>query len=195
MITLPETTNKMITSLEKAAEKHNVSLAGITLNNFNSFLDDLFNDGGDIRCEQFADLSWSYAKQYGKFPGDAFMNANARAVEEAVKILEKKYPAPRKDNKPKQKGARKMATTKSTNKTITGARFDLIAIKSKEVPVGVESHSYGETLPEAVQDLIDTLERVKEGSAGNWDAKFYYTCEDDGFYIYTEEDMNYVSED
>ncbi|MDA1675399.1 hypothetical protein [Bacillus cereus group sp. TH152-1LC] len=91
MSNLEYTINRMVLSLERQAQNHNVSLKGITLKNFNNFLNDLFNDGGEIRCVKFVDLSWNYASDFGRFGSDKFEDAIWRAVEGAVRKLENKY--------------------------------------------------------------------------------------------------------
>ncbi|MGX5608855.1 hypothetical protein ACWKTZ_21015 [Bacillus cereus] len=91
MSALENTINRMVLSLERQAQIHNVSLKGITLTNFNNFLNELFNDGGEIRCVKFVDLSWNYASQFGKLGNDKFEDAVWRAIEGAVMKLEKKY--------------------------------------------------------------------------------------------------------
>jgi hypothetical protein len=66
------------------------------------------------------------------------------------------------------------------------------------VPADVESFAYGETFIEGVQDLIDTINRKDEApwdSSGEWFKTYYYTCEDEGYYFYTEEDMDYEGEE
>ncbi|GAB6458364.1 hypothetical protein bcgnr5378_06640 [Bacillus cereus] len=85
-----------------------------------------------------------------------------------------------------------------TNSVITknpAVRFDLKAVSMKYVPIGVESYANGDTYIEAVLDLIETLEKEREGKAGDWFNEFFYTCEDEGYFIYTKEDMEYTPED
>ncbi|WP_336769905.1 hypothetical protein [Bacillus bombysepticus] len=88
-----------------------------------------------------------------------------------------------------------MTTTNSVNTKNPAVRFNLTAVGLKYVPIDVESYANGDTFLEAVQDLIETLEKENEGKAGDWNTEFFYTCEDDGYFIYTKEDMEYTPED
>ena len=89
-ITKKETVNKMVNSLFYQAEKHDVSLKGINTDNWQWFLDDLFNDGGEIRCENFIDLSIGYSLQFGEFESIPMMNKHWECCIVAIKIIEKK---------------------------------------------------------------------------------------------------------
>jgi hypothetical protein len=85
------TAMKMARSLAFQAKMHDVSLNGLTIDNFNSFLDDLFNDGGEIRCEKFIDLADSYALKFGKLESKEFDNAKWPCIEDAIKFIQEKY--------------------------------------------------------------------------------------------------------
>jgi hypothetical protein len=89
-INMFDTIQEMVESLEYQAEKSNVSLKGLTIDNFNSFLDDLFNDGGFIRCEKFGDLAMEYALQFGEFESDRFTNKQWDCIEKAIDIITSK---------------------------------------------------------------------------------------------------------
>lgn len=82
---------KMIISIEKIAQEKNVSLKGINLENWENFLDENLDTTGQIRCENFADIAWNYAIQFGEFGGDEFDKKRYSCIEKAVKKLEKKY--------------------------------------------------------------------------------------------------------
>lgn len=90
-ITLQETVDKMIESLEERAEHFEVHLNGINSKNFNTFLDDLFEDGGEVRCEYFTDLTFDYALQFGEFESNGFESARWQAIEMALNVLSVKY--------------------------------------------------------------------------------------------------------
>lgn len=80
-----------VLSLENAAEEKGVSLQGITRENFNTFLDDLFDDGGETRVEKFTDLPDEYALQFGELESPEFDKAKWEVLDLAFDILEKKY--------------------------------------------------------------------------------------------------------
>jgi len=83
-ITVRETADRMADSLIDKAASANKSLAGISVDNFNTFLDNLFKDGGEIRCENFADLAWDYSLQFGELGSDNFDNAQWRCIRSAI---------------------------------------------------------------------------------------------------------------
>lgn len=89
-ITKQETVNQMVDSLMNQADLHSVSLKGMTIENFNSFLDDLFSDGGEVRCEKFADLAMEYAFQFGEIESAPFMEKQWSCIESAIKIIAKR---------------------------------------------------------------------------------------------------------
>ena len=60
-----EVTDKMADSLIEEALLEEKSLEDLSIDNFNSFLDDLFEDGGEVRCEKFGDLAWEYSLKFG----------------------------------------------------------------------------------------------------------------------------------
>lgn len=75
-------------------------------------------------------------------------------------------------------------------------RFNLECVSIKYVPADVESFAYGESFTEGVEDLIrminfhDNINSPVE-SSGDWFKTYYYTNEDEGYYFYTQEDMDY----
>lgn len=91
-----ETVQRMADSLIEVAEQHDEGvqcLVGLTTRNFNCFLDDTFNDGGEVRCERFCDLAWPYALQFGNIDSEGFDDARAKchdaAIEEVIKRLKR----------------------------------------------------------------------------------------------------------
>lgn len=89
-ITKKEVVKSMVESLTYQAEYHNKSLEGLTIENFNIFLDDLFNDGGEIRCEKFGDLAMEYALQFGELESTPFTNKQWDCIEAAIKIINRR---------------------------------------------------------------------------------------------------------
>jgi hypothetical protein len=87
-ITLEETVEEMIISLKYEALDNDVKEEDIRIlfadKDINS-LDDLFLDGGEIRCEHFSDLAWDYAFQFGTLESEGFSNAHWEALELAMK--------------------------------------------------------------------------------------------------------------
>ncbi len=87
-IKLSETVSEMIESLKEAAEDCAVNLEDIRklfsdcrIND----LDELFKDGGEVRCEQFGDLAIDYALQYGDIETPPFNEAHWCALGRAMK--------------------------------------------------------------------------------------------------------------
>jgi hypothetical protein len=85
---LKSTVKRMAESLMNKAEEHSVDLSGVTIGNFNCYLDDAFSDGGETRCEHFVDLAWEYASGFGEFAGDEFEEAQWIAIEEAIVLVQ-----------------------------------------------------------------------------------------------------------
>lgn len=87
-----ETVNRMVNSLLGQAGHHYgiTSLKGLTIKNFNYFLDDLFNDGGEVRCINFTDLAIEYALQFGEIESTPFNNAQWSCIESAIKKIQKR---------------------------------------------------------------------------------------------------------
>lgn len=86
-IKLDQVAKEMNESLKEQARQHDVDIEDIRelfedhkVNN----LDELFNDGGDVRCEHFTDLAMEYAFQFGELESDPFMKAQWKAIELAM---------------------------------------------------------------------------------------------------------------
>ncbi len=88
-MTKEQAAEKMVEALRAEAARQEVDLSTVTAKNFNSELDKLFGDGGQARCEHFADHGWEYSLQFGKFGSNRFQNAQAEAVEAALELLVK----------------------------------------------------------------------------------------------------------
>lgn len=89
-ITLYGTACCMIESLKSAAESCEISyddIREVFKKGEVDKLDDLFNDGGEVRCEEFTDLSWDYAFQFGVLESDEFEKARWEAIDEAMRIF------------------------------------------------------------------------------------------------------------
>ena len=82
--------NKMADSLIEQAIIHNVDLSKLSIDNFNDYLDDVFNDGGEIRCESFTDLASEYSLNYASFDSVQHHNLNWKCIEEAIKIIQQR---------------------------------------------------------------------------------------------------------
>lgn len=89
-ITKKETVERMVKSLLYQAEHHEKSLEGLTARNMNEFLDDLFNDGGEIRCEKFTDLAMEYSLQFGELESIPFYDKQWSCIESAIEIINKR---------------------------------------------------------------------------------------------------------
>lgn len=89
-----QTIKDMIFQIEEYAKDKNISLENNIPNNVNEF-DDLFKDGGEGRCEHFADLSWEYASNFGKMEdydnSKGFRAHSCDCIEKAMIKLQNKY--------------------------------------------------------------------------------------------------------
>lgn len=81
---------EMADSLMEQATIFHVDLAGLTIDNFNSFLDDAFNDGGEVRCIKFTDLAMEYSQYFGEIESDPFDTAQWNAITRAVEIIQQR---------------------------------------------------------------------------------------------------------
>jgi hypothetical protein len=85
---------EMIEGLESWAQEKEIDLTNKIPDNVNN-LDELFQDGGEARCEHFTDLAWGYALQFGEI--DDYKNDNGFeshrniCIDKAMKKLQKKY--------------------------------------------------------------------------------------------------------
>ena len=87
-VVLQDVVDEMVESLREAAEREGVDVEDIrdlfSRRDVNG-LDDLFNDGGEVRCEHFADLAWDYAGDFGDMDSSEFSDAQGSAIEEAMR--------------------------------------------------------------------------------------------------------------
>lgn len=90
MIKQKDVINDMVKSLMFHAKYYDKSLDGITEENYSDFLDDLFDDGGEIRCEYFTDLAIEYSLQFGELESMIAMGMRNECVKRAVKQINKK---------------------------------------------------------------------------------------------------------
>lgn len=86
-----ETIKRMAESLVEQAIQNDVDLFGMTLENFNWYLDDAFNDGGQVRCERFLDIGAEYAFQFGEVESPPFDKKMEIVVPAAIKKAVKLY--------------------------------------------------------------------------------------------------------
>lgn len=91
---------QMHDSLLRQAQRAGVDLNGLTIDNFNTYLDDAFGDGGYIRCECFGDLATPYALQYGPIESDKFMEAQWKCIEEAIVLIRRTLDDGRHNDRP-----------------------------------------------------------------------------------------------
>lgn len=85
-----QTIEDMADSLMAHAEFEEKDLSGLTTDNFNTFLDDLFEDGGETRCERFADLAWEYSLRFGTLESLGQSNAQWKCIEAAILEIQKR---------------------------------------------------------------------------------------------------------
>ena len=74
-------------SLTAYASRQGVDLTGVTMDNFNTFLDDAFEDGGFARCEKFLDKIDPYALQFGPLESERFDDAKWATIKIAFQML------------------------------------------------------------------------------------------------------------
>lgn len=82
--------DEMVESLMYEAERNSVSLRGMTIDNFNTFLDTAFADGGETRCERFTDLAWEYSLRFGPLESRGFENAQWECIKGAISEIAKR---------------------------------------------------------------------------------------------------------
>jgi len=75
---------RMAYSLLRQAKLRHIDLSGLTIENFNDYLDDAFGDGGEVRCLRFLDLSDSYSTRFGPFESTEQMDAQWECIELAI---------------------------------------------------------------------------------------------------------------
>jgi len=89
-----DTVSDMVSALEDYAEALGVSLPNAIPDDVNE-LDELFQDGGEGRCEHFTDLTWEYASQFGTMEDydnpDGFQAHVWKCITPAIKKLQKKH--------------------------------------------------------------------------------------------------------
>lgn len=90
-ITLEETVEEMVDSLEQVSEEYVVTLEGINRNNYEEEIDNRFDISGEVRCERFTDIAIDYSFQYGGLETESFRDAQAEAIKKACDIIEKRY--------------------------------------------------------------------------------------------------------
>lgn len=78
------TVNEMVQSLIDEAEYAGIDLSEVTINNFNYLIDDLFGDGGEVRCVKFTDIAIDYALEHGEFESTRFMDAQWKCIEASL---------------------------------------------------------------------------------------------------------------
>lgn len=87
---LTDTAEKMADSLINwADEDQKQALKALTVDNFNDLLDEIFQDGGETRCERFCDLGWEYSCQFGKLESPAQEAAHWKVIQLAIEIVVK----------------------------------------------------------------------------------------------------------
>ena len=77
----------MVRSLHEAVEREGVSedeVREVLASRALSGLDDIFNDGGFVRCEEFTDLGIEFALAYGELESEGFDEAHWELIDEAI---------------------------------------------------------------------------------------------------------------
>ena len=88
MASKKKTIQRMACALMDEAGRCGASLSGLTLENFNTFLDDAFGDGGEARCIHFVDLADPYAVKFGPIESRGWDGARWECIRLAIKIVQ-----------------------------------------------------------------------------------------------------------
>ena len=89
MTTKREAATKMVDSLRYEAKRKGVDLSGLTIDNLNVYLDDAFQDGGEVRCEKFIDLALKYSIKFRPLGPSREEQARWECIELAFEMLKK----------------------------------------------------------------------------------------------------------
>ena len=90
-LTLDDAIESMIGALEDELDHLDVPYATVAaLGNVHE-IDDVTDHCGEVRCEHFADHGWEYALQFGEFGGNAFDQAQGRAVTAAWEEFKRRH--------------------------------------------------------------------------------------------------------
>lgn len=84
----------MVNSVESEFEKRNILLSDLNFNSASDMLnsmDELLLDGGEFRCERFADLTHNFAFNFGEMESEGFEDVKWRCIELAYNVLKKKH--------------------------------------------------------------------------------------------------------
>ena len=90
MIKKEKVAKNMNQSLMEQANLHNVSIASIQSlfqNEDLNGLDELFGDGGEVRCVHYTDLAMDYGFQFGKIESERFEKARWECFELAMRTF------------------------------------------------------------------------------------------------------------
>ena len=89
-----ETVKSMVNSLESEFKKRNILLSDLDFDSASDMLnsiDDLLLDGGEFRCERFADLTHNFAFNFGEMESEEFEDVKWKCIELAYNVLKKKH--------------------------------------------------------------------------------------------------------
>lgn len=147
--TLLPTADHMADSLIEAAQHEDVDfaeLAKITVQNFNTLLDTLFNDGGNTRCEKFCDLAWPYSLQFGPLESADFNRYQWMAITKAISYVQVRAKS---HTKFLEKKSEVLEKFKANFGTINGVRK--IVAEEDYIRVVTDSKEVSELLPDTFQ--------------------------------------------
>lgn len=77
---------RMVDNIKYAAEEHGLELWECVVEDIHEW-DDIFNDGGRVRCELFVDIADEYAIEYAKFDSEEFYEIRNELIKEALNRL------------------------------------------------------------------------------------------------------------
>jgi hypothetical protein len=82
----------MISELENELEKRGFHPSEVAVKDDVNEIDDVVDQSGQVRCENFCDFANEYAHQFGPGPGDEkFEEARSRAIDKAWAAFRKKW--------------------------------------------------------------------------------------------------------
>jgi hypothetical protein len=92
-----DTVKEMVNAIQEYATNKGIDLTNKIPDDVNRF-DDVFQDGGEGRCEHFVDLTWGYASQFGEMEDygkdGGFEDHVWLCIDSAMKKLQKRWNKP-----------------------------------------------------------------------------------------------------
>lgn len=84
--------NKMVRSIKEKIKEKNLTLKDFDFSSSNAFLESIDNNldqSGEIRCENFCDIAWQYAENFGELESPKFEESKWLCIDAAIELLKK----------------------------------------------------------------------------------------------------------